>query len=111
MKKIKFLALAFVIATSSLFATEIVPDIPVKEIRTQINELLPSPDFSIETNQTINVYYRFDDTGRLYVMWVESNDKEVLKYVRENMHDKLVEINDDYDKVFKMELNLKKNQK
>jgi len=111
MKKIKILALAFVITTSSLFATEIVPDIPVKEIRTQINELLPTPDFSIETDQTINIFYRFDITGRVYVMWVESNDMEVLKYVRENMHDKLVETNDDYDKVFKMELKLNKNQK
>lgn len=111
MKKIKFMALAFVIATSSLFATEIVPDVPVKEIRTQINDLLPTPDFNIDTNHTVNVYYRFDGTGRLYVLWVESYDKQVQNYVRENMHEKLVEINDDYDKVFKMELNLKKNQK
>jgi len=111
MKKIKFLALAFVIATSSLFATEIVPDIPVKEIRTQIDKLLPTPDFVIENDQTVNVFYRFDMLGRVSVLWVESSNTKVLNYVRDNKHHKLVEINDDYDKVFKMELKLRNNQK
>lgn len=111
MKKIKFLALAFVIVSSSLFAVEIVPDIPVKEIRTQINGLLPAPDFIIENDQTVNVFYKLDETGRIGVLWIESNNRDILNYVRENMHNKMVEINHDYNKVFRMELELKENKK
>ena len=49
MKKFKLLALALVIGTSSLFAaTTNKLESPEKTIRTEIIELLKSPDFNIE---------------------------------------------------------------
>ena len=49
MKKFKLMALALVIGTSSLFATNTSKlESPEKTIRTEIIELLKSPDFNIE---------------------------------------------------------------
>jgi len=108
MSKIKLLALAIVIGTSSLFATQIAHDIPTKEIRTQIMSLFPTPNFVIENDITVDVFYRFSEAGHIEVLWVESNNKEIINYVRENMHNKLINIDDVTNKVFTLPLKLKK---
>lgn len=111
MKKIKLLAIAIVIGTSSLFATEIVPDIPEKEIRTQISDLFSSPDFAIENNITVNVFYTINENGRINVLSVESYNQDILDYVRDNMHEKLVEITEISNKVYTWPLKFKKTSK
>ena len=111
MNKIKLLALAIVIGTSSLFATEISHDIPPKEVRNQLMDLFPTPSFTIEDDITIDVFYIFTETGHIEVLWVESYNQDIINYVRENMHHKLLNMDDVTNKVFTLPLKLKKTDR
>lgn len=110
MKKIKLLAIAIVIGTSSLFATEMIPDLPEKKIRTQISDLFPTPDFFIEENTIVNVFYKLDENGRIYVLSVETYNIDIKDYIRNNMHTKMVKITDKSNKVYTLQLKLKKTK-
>ncbi len=56
MRKFKLLALALVIGTASLFATNIDnPDVPKKEIRNQIINLLNAPEFTVNDDINVNI--------------------------------------------------------
>lgn len=110
MKKIKLLALAIVIGTSSLFATEITHDIPTKEVRTQIMELFSTPNFEITDDTTVDVFYRFSEAGHIEVLWVESYNRDIINYVHESMQHKLIDINEVTNKVYTLPLKLKKNR-
>ena len=89
MKNLKVFALALVITTGSLFASEIVPDIPVKEIRTQIVDLFHAPEFTFQDDLTVNIVFTFNSEGKIVVLSVDSKDPDVLNYVRKNLNHKV----------------------
>ena len=93
MKNLKVLAfvLVFAISTTSLFAIEIVPDIPVKEIRTQVADLFVDADFAIEQETIVNIVFTFSSAGDIVVLKVDSKDREVLKYVSKYMNHKMIQ--------------------
>ena len=68
MKNLKVLALALVISTGSLFAAEIVPDIPVKEIRSQIVDLFHAPEFTLNEELKLNIVFTFNSVSILKIL-------------------------------------------
>ncbi len=108
MKKLKVLALALVISTGSLFAAEIVPDIPVKEIRSQIVDLFHAPEFTLNEELKINIVFTFNSEGKIVVLSVDSKDSDVLDYVRKNLNNKTIDTPGEMNRVFTMPLRLTK---
>ena len=107
MKKFKLLALAFVIGTAGLFAAEIDgPDTPKKEIRTQIVKLLKTPRFAVPNDIDVTVTFTFSSEGELVVLDVDSDNRDVLKYVRKNLNYKKIQNPGDRDKLYTMPLKL-----
>lgn len=106
MKKFKVLALALVIGTTSLFASNLVPDVPVKEIRNQVMDLFESPDFALENDVTINITFTFNSEGKIIVLSVNSKDRDILNYVHESMSNKKLNTPGELDRVFTMPLRL-----
>jgi len=108
MKKFKLLALAFVIGTAGLFAAnESTPDVPKKVIRTQIIDLLESPDFTLEKDTSIAVTFTFNSVGEIVVLKVDSRNRDVLNYVRKNINGKSLETPGERDKQYVMQLTMK----
>ena len=108
MKKIKFLALAFVIATSSLFAKEIIPDVPLTKIQVQLVELFETPDFDLEDDINCNIYFSFTADGKIEVLRIDSRNADVKKYVHQYLDNKLLATPGEVGKVYRLPLKLKK---
>ena len=108
MKNLKVLALALVFTTGSLFAVEIVPDIPVKEIRSQIVDLFHAPEFTFQDDLTVNIVFTFNSEGKIVVLSVDSKDPDVLNYVRKNLNSKTIDTPGEMNRVFTMPLRLTK---
>ena len=109
MKKFKLLALALAVGTMSLFATTTneVPDIPAKQIGSQISSLFAAPDFSVEKDLTVNILLTFDSEGKIVVLRVDSQDKDVLNYVNETLNHKTIETPGELNRVFTLPLRIK----
>jgi len=108
MKKFKLLALAFVLGTVSLFATNgVTPDEPNKEIRNQMVQLLDTPDFTVQEDMDIAITFTFNSEGEIVVLNVNSQNTEVLNYVRENLNGKVMKIPGERDKLYAMPLKIK----
>lgn len=90
MKNLKIITIAFIIITSSLFAKDIVPDVPVKEIRTQVIDLFETPNFSINKELTVNVLFTFSSEGDIIVLKIDSIDPKVIKYISSQMNHKMI---------------------
>ena len=105
MKKFKLLALALVIGTASLFATngENLKE-PNKKIRTQIVNLLQAPNFIIENEISVAITFTFSSEGEIVVLNVDTRDKNILNYVRENLNYKKVEKPGERDEIYTMPL-------
>lgn len=108
MKKIKLLAIAIVFGISSLHATEIVTDIPVKLIRTQIAELFNYPDFEMTKDVNVYILFTFDSEENVKVLRIESYDKNIKKYIYKQMDRKKIEYPGEIGKTY--ELHLQFNQ-
>lgn len=109
MKNLKVLSIALFIATSSLFASEIVPDIPVKEIRTQVVELFDEvPDFYVEEDVLVNIEFTFSSEGDIVVLNVDSKNREILKYVRNYMNHKYIDTPGEPNRLFTLPLRIAK---
>jgi hypothetical protein len=108
MKKFNLLALALAIGTMNLFATATneVPDIPVKVIGTQITSLFTAVDFSVEENLSVNVLFTFDSEGKIVVLKVDSNDKDVVKYIAKTMNHKVIETPGEMNRVFTLPIKI-----
>ncbi len=114
MKKLKLLALAVVIGTASLFAKNEVPDIPVKEIRTQVVDLFETPNFIVEKDYNLNIIFTFNSEGEIVVHSVYSIDKDnrkidkdVLNYIYKTMDHKMIQTPGELNRAFKLPLKLK----
>ena len=108
MRKFKLLALAFVIGTSSLFATTVDnPDVPKKEIRNQIINLLGTPDFIVSNEINVIISFTFSSEGEIVVLNVDSKNSDVLNFVRENLNYKKISNPGERDKLYTMPLKVK----
>ena len=107
MKKFKLLALSLVIGTASLFATT-VEDVSKDEIRSQIVELLQTPDFGIVSEMTVNISFTFSSEGEVVVLGVDSKNRNILNYVRENLNYKKIQNPGEKDKLYTMPLKVAK---
>ena len=84
MKKFKLLALALLIGTFGLFASNFEnPDVTKKELRNQIIELLQTPDFPVEGTMTITLKFTFNSEGEIVVLCPGCKNEDVVKYIRE----------------------------
>ena len=106
MKKFKLLALAFVIGTAGLFATELENPTPKKEIRTQIVKLLKTPRFAVPNDIDFTVTFTFSSEGELVVLDVDSKNRDVLKYVRKSLNYKKIQNPGVRDRMYTMPLKL-----
>ncbi len=108
MKKLNLLALAFVIGTASLFATTSngILDIPVKQISAQIADLFSSPEFYVEDDMTVNILFTFDSEGKIVVLKVDSQNKDVLNYVEKTLNHKKIQTPGEYNRVFTLPLKI-----
>ncbi len=108
MKKFKLLALALAIGTMSLFATTTngVPDIPAKQIRSQVSTLFTAPDFTVKEDVSVYVLFTFDSDGKIVVLRVDSKDKDVVNYVNESMNNKTIETPGEMNRVFTLPLKI-----
>jgi hypothetical protein len=106
MRKFKLLALALVIGTASVFAAT--GDDPKEEankkIRNQIVSLLQDADFIVENETTVNLTFTFSSQGEVIVLKVDSKDRNILNFVRENLNYKKVNNPGERDKLYTMPL-------
>ena len=107
MKRMRLLAIALVIGTSSLFATNISLDIPAAEVRTQMLDLFPEFEFDLNGETVVNVFFKFNSEGEIIVLRVDSRNSDIRNYVRKYMNNKKVGIPASEDRVFKLPLKLK----
>ena len=108
MKKFKLLALALIIGTSSLFATNTSKlDSPEKTIRSEIIELLKSSDFKIQKELNITLTFTFSSEGEIVVLHVNSKNPEVLNYIRKNLNYHKIPNPGERDKLYTMPLKMK----
>lgn len=90
MNKLRLLAFAFVLGTTSLFAN-VNPDVSKDEIRQQIIELVKVADNTIATETAVTVIFSFSSEGEIVILKVDSIDQDVISFVRENLNGKTVE--------------------
>ncbi len=108
MRKIMLMALALVIGTASLFATNIGDEeTPKDEIRDQIVKLLKTPSFAIEQEFNVNISFTFSSKGEIVVLSVDSGNSNVLNYIRENLNYKKIQNPGEKDRLYRMPLKLK----
>ena len=104
MKKFMLLALALVIWTASLLATNVNPDDSKKEMRAQIVKLLDTPSYATEKVIDVAITFTFSSDGEIVVLNVDSRDGEVLNYVRRNLNYKKIQSPGQKDKLYSMQL-------
>lgn len=87
MNKFRLMAIAFVMGTASLFATTIVNPVGSnEEIREQITQLIDNADVDFDENKTVALTFTFSSAGEIVVLDVDSNEREVIKFVRRNVN-------------------------
>jgi hypothetical protein len=107
MKKIIVTALALVIGTATLLASNLNPDDSNKNIRNQILKLMDAPDFSINEETTVTIIFTFDSENEIIVLNVDSKDGEILNYVRKNLNHKVISNPGERDKLYSIPLTIK----
>lgn len=107
MRKLKLLALALVIGAMSSYAVNLEdPGAPKEEIRNQIVKILKSPDFAVDNKMKVEISFTFSSEGEIVVLRVESKNRDVLNYIRENLNYKKIENPGTRDKIYTMPLTL-----
>ena len=107
MRKFKLLALALVIGSASLFAGNVEgPEVPVKEIRNQIIELLKAPDFELTRDVSVVIKFTFSSEGEIVVLCPGCKDKSIVNYIRENLNYKKFKNPGVRDKIYIMPLKM-----
>ena len=107
MKKLKLFALAMLIGTLGLFASEIENTNTLKEgMRSEIVQLLKAPDFTVPNDITVSITFTFSSEGELVVLSVDSKNSDVLDYIRKSLNYKKIENPGKRDKIYTMPLKL-----
>jgi hypothetical protein len=108
MNKFRLLAIALVFGTTSLFASTIItPDVSKDEIRDQIVELVENSNIKIDKEVSVNVTFTFSSEGEIVVLKVNSIDKQVLSFIRENINSKILENPGKINRHYKMDISIK----
>ena len=107
MRKFKLFAIAMLIGTAGLFATELENSNLSKDgMRSEIVQLLKAPDFTLSADVNVNIEFTFSSEGELVILSVDSKNSEILNYVRENLNYKKIENPGKRDKLYTMPLKL-----
>ena len=107
MRKIKLLALALVIGSASIFATNIEdPKKPTKELRNEIVELLKSTNIQLENDTTVIIKFTFNSEGEMVVLCPGCKDKRIVSFVRKNLNHKKFKNAGERDRIYKMPLKI-----
>lgn len=108
MRKFKLLALALVIGTASVFATNGDDSKETnKKIRSEIVSLLQAADFIVSEEVTVELTFTFSSEGEIVVICAGCTDPEIVNYIRENLNYKKFETPGLRDKIYKMPLKFK----
>ncbi|RXP64531.1 hypothetical protein EC396_00720 [Lutibacter sp. HS1-25] len=108
MNKFKLLAIAFVFATTTIFANSISnPGISGDEIRKQIIELVDASNSDFNAPISANITFSFSSEGEIIVLKVESIDKDVLTFIRENVNGKVLANPGKVKKTYEMKITIK----
>ena len=107
MKNFKLLALAFVIGTASIFATN-VDDLkkPTKELRNEIVKLLQAADIELDNDTTVIIKFTFNSEAEMVVLCPGCKNKKLVSFIRENLNHKKFENSGERDKIYKMPLKI-----
>ena len=108
MKKLMLTALAIVISTTTLFASNVIPEDSNKNIRNQIIKLMDTPEFELNNDTAITINFTFNSEGEIIVLSVDSKNRDILNYVRKNINHKTIVNPGEKDKVYTMPLIMKK---
>jgi len=106
MKKLMLMALALVIGTTTLFATNVDLGDSKKELRNQIVKLLDTPSFAVENDVNVEITFTFSSDGEIVVLSVASKDRDLLKYVRRNLNHKKIQNPGEWNKLYSMPLKM-----
>ena len=108
MRKLMLMAFALVIGTASLCASNIgSEETPKDEIRAQIVELLKTPGFTLDQEYNVNISFTFSSNGEIVVLSVDSKNRDVLNYIRENLNYKIIQNPGEKDQLYRMSLKMK----
>jgi len=108
MKKLILLALALMISSASLFASNENEPIEVnKELRNQIVKLLQTPDFTIEKEMNVILTFTFSSEGEIIVLCAGCKHKDIVNYIRKNLNHKKFENPGEHNKIYKMPLKIR----
>jgi hypothetical protein len=89
MNKFKLLAIVLMMGVTSLFAKiNTNPDTSKDEIRKQIIELVEQTTNVFENEISVKITFTFDTEGEIIVLSVDSKEKDVLSFIRENLNNK-----------------------
>jgi len=91
MNKFKLLLVALVFGSVTLFANTVNPDVSGDEIRSQIIELVDASTATLETQISVNIVFSFNTEGEIVVLKVDSREKELIDFVRNNINGKKIE--------------------
>ena len=107
MKKLMLMALALVIGTTTLFASNVIPDDSPNKMRSQIVALMDAPDFNVNREITVTITFTFSSASEIIVLNVDSKNTDVLNYVRKNLNQKVISNPGEKLKHYTMPLTLK----
>jgi hypothetical protein len=88
MRKIKNVTVALMLfATLGVFATEGKKDVPVKNLSSQIYDLLKENQFNVETSElTADVRFIINEKGEVVVLSVETNNEVLENFVKARLN-------------------------
>jgi hypothetical protein len=107
MKKFQLLALALVIGVTSVFATPVESSKDFKTaLRNEIVKLLQSPEFVLTEEINVTLKFTFSSEGEIVILCPGCENKEVVKYIRENLNYKKFKTPGEQDKIYTIPLKL-----
>lgn len=110
MNKFKLMAIALVLGTTSLFATSIVNPVgSIEEIHEQITDLIDNATVDFNENKTVDLIFTFSSAGEIVVLDIDSNDREVIKFVRRNVNYKKLDNPGIKDLIYTVTLKIEEN--
>lgn len=110
MNKFKLMAVALVVGTMSLFASNVEnPDVSKDEIKKQIVELVSNADNDFTEETTVKLTITFSTRGEIVVLGINSKDKKVISFIQENINHKILKNPGKKYKHYKMPLVIKVN--
>ena len=107
MKNIKLFVIALLIGTTGVFASEIsTNELKNPTIGSQIENLLENTEFSFNNTSAVQITFTFSSEGEIVVLKVNSVDKQVLNYIRENLNGKTIKNPGERDKIYHLSLKM-----